>query len=546
MDIWFVATVSAVLAAVTLSFKYRADIIAFVSLMALVLVGVYDLREALSYLISPAVIVLFGSMVISGVIADSGLLDRVARYISVRVRHVATASLLLYFVAGVASGFVSDVAIVLAMAVLIGDVAKRLGASPAAYVIPLAFAVAIGGRLTMVGNAGNVILLDIYQTTTGEKLNILAFTAPALLALAISVPLLLLISFYAQRFVPQLSTAVKFLVVTTEVGETLDGKIRQEVEKAYRVKILTKDRILLKYSTVLVKIAVSDIPSFMTSKDLILRPLGNNKGEHMEFLIVTQRSRLVGKTLALEPIHNVFPVSIIGIVPSGPVESLESYVFRPGDEILVLGDEKVIERIAAYYRLERSKTLVKAFNPRLAASGISGLFVAVVLSQFAPAPLAFIIGTFIALLGGGKAVERLYQYVSWETLIYVGSFLAIGTAAARIDLLKPITPLLNSPEYLFAIGLFLTNTLGLIPSAVLIGPYLTTNEMLMTYVLATIPILLPPAHPAIYLIYREYGLSIKDFLKISIPATAIAILATAIAVYLYYNLPILSPIFQLP
>ncbi len=110
VDIWFVATVSAVLAAVTLSFKYRADIIAFVSLMALVLVGVYDLREALSYLISPAVIVLFGSMVISGVIADSGLLDRVARYISVRVRHVATASLLLYFVAGVASGFVSDVA----------------------------------------------------------------------------------------------------------------------------------------------------------------------------------------------------------------------------------------------------------------------------------------------------------------------------------------------------------------------------------------------------------------------------------------------------
>lgn len=140
-----------------------------------------------------------------------------------------------------------------------------------------------------------------------------------------------------------------------------------------------------------------------------------------------------------------------------------------------------------------------------------------VLSQFAPAPLAFIIGTFIALLGGGKAVERLYQYVSWETLIYVGSFLAIGTAAARIDLLKPITPLLNSPEYLFVIGLFLTNTLGLIPSAVLIGPYLTTKEMLMTYVLATIPILLPPAHPAIYLIYREYGLSIKDFLKSQFP-----------------------------
>ncbi|MEM1571525.1 SLC13 family permease [Pyrobaculum sp.] len=159
MDIGLLATLSAVVATVALSFRYRADIVSFTSLMILVLAGVYEVGEALSFLISPAVIVLFGSMVLSGVIADSGLLDRLARYVSIKARHIAVASLLLYFVAGVASGFVSDVAIVLAMAVLISDVARRLGAPPAAYVMPLAFAVALGGRLTMVGNAGNVILL---------------------------------------------------------------------------------------------------------------------------------------------------------------------------------------------------------------------------------------------------------------------------------------------------------------------------------------------------------------------------------------------------
>nr|WP_181953677.1 SLC13 family permease [Pyrobaculum arsenaticum] len=534
VDIGLLATLSAVVATVALSFRYRADIVSFTSLMILVLAGVYEVGEALSFLISPAVIVLFGSMVLSGVIADSGLLDRLARYVSIKARHIAVASLLLYFVAGVASGFVSDVAIVLAMAVLISDVARRLGAPPAAYVMPLAFAVALGGRLTMVGNAGNVILLDIYQSTTGEGLSIFAFTLPAFLALAISIPLLLLISFYARRFVPQLSTAVKFVVALAEVGEALDGKSRKEVEKAYRVKILSKDRFLLKYSVVLIKITAGDIPSLMASKDLRLTPLGNNKGEDTEFLIVTPRSRLVGKTLSLEQIHKVFPVSIIGVVPSGPIQSLETYTFRPGDEILVMGDEKEIERLAAFYRLERSKTLVRAFNPRLAASGLGGLFAAVALSQFMPAPQAFIIGTFIALLGGGRAVERLYQYVSWETLVYVGSFLAIGNAAAKIDLLKPITPLLNVQEYLFVIGLLFTNTLGLIPSAVLIGPYLTTKEALMTYVLATIPTLLPQAHPAIYIVYREYGLSLKNFLKISIPATAATALATATAIYLLF------------
>ena len=57
--------------------------------MALVLVGVYSLQSALSFLIAPAVVVLFGSMVISGVIAESGLLDLAAGSLAKRTRHMA-------------------------------------------------------------------------------------------------------------------------------------------------------------------------------------------------------------------------------------------------------------------------------------------------------------------------------------------------------------------------------------------------------------------------------------------------------------------------
>jgi len=54
---------------------------------------------------------------------------------------------------------------------------------------------------------------------------------------------------------------------------------------------------------------------------------------------------------------------MLGIVPSGCVYSFDMYVFRLGDEILVAGGENIIERLAAAYRLARSKEHVRMFSP---------------------------------------------------------------------------------------------------------------------------------------------------------------------------------------
>lgn len=163
MDFQTVAILVALFATVATSLRYRPDVVAFTALMALVLVGVYSLQGALSFLIAPAVVVLFGSMVISGVIAESGLLDLVAGSLAKRTKRMTILTAALYVVASVASGFVSDVAIVLALSALVAETARRMKTTPVAYVLPLAFVVALGGRLTMIGNAGNVILLSTYH-----------------------------------------------------------------------------------------------------------------------------------------------------------------------------------------------------------------------------------------------------------------------------------------------------------------------------------------------------------------------------------------------
>lgn len=524
------AALIVLLSVAALSVRYRPDLVAFVGLMALVLLGTYDLGSALSFLVSPAVVVLFCSMAISGVIADSGLLELVSSGLVKRVRKMVLVSLLLCMVMALTAGFISDVALVLVVLPLLVDVARRFDVPAVSYALSAAFAVTLGGRLTMIGNAGNVVLLDVYRLNTGQSLDVLAFTVPALLTVLMAIPPLVVLAWFAQRLMPQLRIPGKSVVVMAVLGKDLNGRSRREVEREYGIRVLARRERLKEGDLVPIRLSVSDIPSLQVSNAFTPVSLGEAGGEHVEFLIVTQRSRLVNKSLSMEPIHKLFPVRVMGVVPSRRINYLEDYVFRPGDELLVVGDEKAVEAVASYYRLERSKAAVRSFNPRLAAFGIGGLALAVLLSQFTSTALAFVLGTLLALLGGGRAVERLYTYVSWETLIYVGAFIAIGQVASEADLLRSLASLLARQEQLFAVAVLFTNALGLVPSAVLLGPLLSSREAFMVYVLATLPMALPFAHPAIYLAYRTLGITVRDFLKLSLPATAVSALVTLLAI----------------
>jgi di/tricarboxylate transporter len=159
----------------------------------------------------------------------------------------------------------------------------------------------------------------------------------------------------------------------------------------------------------------------------------------------------------------------------------------------------------------------------------------VALSQYLPTALSFLTGSVIALIGSGRAAERLYQAISWETLIYIGSFTAIGKAAADLGLLTPVTPYLSNTPLLYAVGIALSNTLGAVPTATLLGPLIHDKNALLAVVASIMPIALPLAHPAVYLAYRQSDTSLATFLK----ASTFTLAATAVATYpILYLLPL--------
>ena len=64
---------------------------------------------------------------------------------------------------------------------------------------------------------------------------------------------------------------------------------------------------------------------------------------------------------------------MLGNVPSGCVYSFDMYVFRLGDEILVAGGEKIIEKLAAAYRPAMSIEQVSLFSPSSGGASFSRL-----------------------------------------------------------------------------------------------------------------------------------------------------------------------------
>lgn len=119
---------------------------------------------------SLAVVTLFGAMVIGRI--RVGAMELVGSAISSRVRSLPLAALLIYLAAVLTSALISDVAVLLAMSAMLFNAAKRLRAPPAAYVLPLAFAMVLGGR--MVGASADIVLLGEYLASTGERIDIFA------------------------------------------------------------------------------------------------------------------------------------------------------------------------------------------------------------------------------------------------------------------------------------------------------------------------------------------------------------------------------------
>ena len=143
--------------------KIPLAVTSMVVCVALVLTGVLDLKQAFAGFIDTNVILFVAMFIVGGALFDTGMANKVGGVIT----HFAKTEKQLIFtimvVVGVMSGFLSNTGTAAVLIPVVIGVAAKSGFTRSRLLMPLVFAAALGGNLSLIGAPGNLIAQSALQ-----------------------------------------------------------------------------------------------------------------------------------------------------------------------------------------------------------------------------------------------------------------------------------------------------------------------------------------------------------------------------------------------
>ncbi|EJC6257009.1 TPA: SLC13/DASS family transporter [Klebsiella aerogenes] len=143
--------------------KVPLAVTSMVVCVALVLTGVLDLKQAFAGFIDSNVILFVAMFVVGGALFETGMANKVGGVIT----HFAKTEKQLIFtimvVVGVMSGFLSNTGTAAVLIPVVIGVAAKSGFARSRLLMPLVFAAALGGNLSLIGAPGNLIAQSALQ-----------------------------------------------------------------------------------------------------------------------------------------------------------------------------------------------------------------------------------------------------------------------------------------------------------------------------------------------------------------------------------------------
>ena len=547
-----------ILLATTVSFavpKFRSDLVALCSLLALFLTGLISLPEALAGFSSTVVVMLAVLFVVGEGISQTGLAGK-AGSLLVRVTGNSEYRMLFFVILMVAmlGSFISNTGTVAILMPVVVSLCMKMNIHPGKLLMPLAFGASMGGTLTLIGTAPNLLARDALISQGYQGLSFFDFTPVGLIIVLTGILYMWLIGRrlldkpYEEKSKVADSMNVSELLYQYNVDDNLHY-VRIPMEHPVVGKTLKELKWPSQYNVTVLKSrrdSSSRAPSFLTGGDTsvtLAEPSYTLEGDDVLLLYAKPSSLLrFLEELLLEtvcrdevdglPIQDPNIAEVI-LTPQSKFinQSLRDILFRDkygltvlaikrryqnaklpssqdklhyGDAMLVYGKWKNIDMLAK----ERSDLVVirhettppeTSFNPlRALLAGIILLCMIVMLVvEIIPAVVTVIIaGLFMVLTGSVGNTEQAYRSINWNIVFLIACMLPMATA------------LENTGGVAFLAD-NITGTLGEMgPVAVMIGLYLLTSLFgIFISNTATAVLFLPVA----ILAARELGVSPLPF-----------------------------------
>lgn len=459
--------VLAVCVALFISNRVPVGVVAILTSLSLLALGVIDLPTALGGFGDPVVVFIASLFVVAEGLDASGLTAWMGRRITTRVGTSRIALLVvLMLVTALLSALVTPNGAAAAMIPVVLATARATGVRPAALLMPVAFAASAGALLTLSGSVVNVMVSQTAEDLTGSEFAFFEFAAAGVFLVAGSV----LVAVVFNRLVP----ADREASISRDFGAHLDtlidhydieqGFFRLRVTREPRASLTARalgergatvyavqggtgqvrdlDEDLHRGDTVLATGSGDSVRSLTESELLAVdqEPLTRASRarmlhEHVGLaeVIVPPRSMLIGETFFTGMRRGVITVLALR---RGSKDAGTSHVrLVEGDTLLLHGPWPAIHQLEEDDDVllvdspaQVQRQLVPLGRPaRLAGVVTLGMVVVLASGLVAPA-VAGLLAACAMVLTRVVTVPQAYRSVSWQTVVLIGGLIPLSAA----------------------------------------------------------------------------------------------------------------------
>jgi di/tricarboxylate transporter len=626
----------------------RLDVVALLALLALSLTGILSPSQALAGFADPVVLMIAALFVVGDGLFQTGVAQAMGRLPGKLAGDSQIKLLVIIMIlVAVLSGFMSSTGTVAVMLPVVMGLAWARDMSPSKLLIPLSVASLLGGMLTLIGTAPNIVVSNHLAAMGRDPFGFFDFTP---IGAAMVVVGIVFMALFGRKLLPdrpspgrperaedQLSVAEmagswdllpRLFRLRVTPGSPLAGRTLAELElpEAFGVTVLEvleaegeeegpsegtaprgegkrgqrkrgegkrgegerrlrgvrgrpkEDRARLREALADTELQSGHVLLVEGSADGVARMVGRDwavlldeptegdptaREAGIAEVLLTPRSRLLGRTLKETRFRDRYQLSVVGIQRLGePLEGdIREAKLRFGDMLLVQGAWEKIRLIQG-----ETRDFVVAMAPRemgaalrpldkapLALTIMAGMMLLLTF-EVVPAVTAVLLAAVAMVLFRCVSVDDAYRAVNWESVVLIAGILPMATAleitggmdlivAALDGLLQDATPLVLLGA-LFLLTSVLSQVISNTATAVLLAPIAfqlaisagaAPEPFMMTIaVAASTAFATPVASPVNTLVLGPGGYRFGDFFKVGVTLQFLILLATLALVPIFF------------
>ena len=509
----------------------RADIVAILVVLALMLSGVLTPQESLAGFGDPVVILIAAIFIVGEALVNTGVAHRLGEAVLKAGGGNETRLIALVMVlAGGIGAFMSSSAIVAMFIPVVLTIANKTGLNRKRMLMPLSVAATISGMMTLIASTPNMIIENTLRAHHLAPLGFFSWTPFGLAVLAAGIAFMLagrsllspqptagdagthalsayhLIASYGlaeywhrlrvpagsplidQAMIQLLPLYERFGVVPVGIEKHPQGKTR--FLPALPETVVEPDDALY------VIIGQEQAQPFIETQRLIELPPLDERQRHEALqdigaveIMLAPDSKLIGKTPSEMEFRSRYQVTVLAVRRRGEplVTDLANLALDFGDTLLIAGGWDDIQRLWEDRENFVVLTVPAEYHERLPARqrapvavGITVAMVAAMAFGLLPNSAAALLAALAMIASGCIKLDAIYRVISWKTVVLVAGMLPLATALTKTGattlMAHELVAALGSlgPIAMLAVMFLVTALVGLFISnsatAVLIAP----------------------------------------------------------------------------